>query len=475
MPSFEVGIVHLGFGGFHRGHLARYTHELMQQNFAENAKWGILGVGLMPQDQKVRDALIPQDCLYCLVERSSANNETVSVIGSVRDILYAADDAGKETLLRTIGENSNVKVVSMTVTEHGYCLSSATKKLNLDHPSIVHDLQYPRVPWSVVGVLVEGYRRRKEYGLRPFTSLSCDNVQHNGDLLRDAVITFAACLDADLATWISTYGRFPNSMVDRITPVTSQKNIDDLRLKYGIIDNWPIFCESFSQFVVEDDFADSRPPWESVGVQFVKDVTPYEMMKLRLLNASHHAIAALGDVAGYTYMHETIGDEYICRYMRALMDRETGPTLLPVPGLDLAVYKETLISRFANPAIQDTVLRVTIDTNLIIILSTIRDLRKLGKPINLSAIYLAGWLRRLNEGPNDKGMAVINRHPPAVLLKTIAKDHIGEPESLLKYTEVFGDLGKDQDAVELITRYYQMMVENGVIGTMKALSEQLKF
>jgi len=269
VPSFQAGIVHLGFGGFHRAHLARYTHELMQQDFAENAKWGILGVGLIPQDKKMNDALIPQDCLYCVVERSSADDETVSVIGSVRDHLYAADDAGRDTLINAIGENPNVKIVSITVTENGYCLNSATKKLNLDHPAIMHDLQHPKTPKTVIGVLVEGYRRRKEKGLRPFTSLSCDNIQHNGNLLRDAVLAFATSLDADLAAWISAHGRFPNSMVDRITPVTSPENIEHLRTKYGIIDNWPVFCESFSQFVVEDDFADSRPLWEHVGVQFV--------------------------------------------------------------------------------------------------------------------------------------------------------------------------------------------------------------
>jgi mannitol 2-dehydrogenase len=416
LPS-SCGIVHLGFGGFHRAHLARYTHLLMEIHEASRSEWAILGVGLLPSDLKMREALVPQDSLYTLVERDGRGGEVARVIGSVGGVLYAGEESGRRELLHTI-EDERVKIISLTVTEAGYCLNSVTKTLDFSHPLIAHDLLHPTSPKTTIGVIVESYRRRREKQRPPFTTMSCDNIQHNGHLLRAAVLAFARHIDPGLSDWIAEFGRFPNSMVDRITPVTTQENLEYLQAEYHVKDNWPVFCEAFTQFVVEDAFASNlRPQWELVGVQFVKDVTPYEMMKLRLLNGSHLAVACLGDLIGYTYIHESLQDEYIRRYMKALMDRETSLTLLPVPGIDLEQYKETLLVRFSNPSILDTVLRVATDAPLAVIIAILRDLLAQSLPIHLASFTLAAWLRRVRGGANDVGIEMTIRNPLKDLLR----------------------------------------------------------
>ncbi|HSU05775.1 MAG TPA: mannitol dehydrogenase family protein, partial [Acetobacteraceae bacterium] len=340
----RAGIVHLGLGGFHRAHMARYTHALMQQDAAALG-WAIAGAGLLPADRRMADSLNPQDGLYTLVERSGTN-ESVSVIGSIASVIFAGDSS---TALIDAIARPEIRIVSLTVTENGYCLNPATRLLDPDNALIRADLATPEAPRSAIGIIVESYRRRMQMRQAPFTALTCDNIQHNGNVLRGAVLALARLRDPALAEWIEANAAFPNTMVDRITPVTAPEDIAYLRRTYGIDDRWPVFCEDFTQWVIEDRFIAGRPAWEKVGAQFVPDVTPYEMMKLRLLNGSHLAVAALGRLAGYTYIHEAMADDLLRRLMAALMDRETGPTLPPVPGIDLAQYQTTLITRFANP------------------------------------------------------------------------------------------------------------------------------
>ena len=474
VPAFDParvspGIVHLGLGGFHRAHMARYTHNLMERR-PEALRWGIVGAGLMPGDKRMADSLLPQDGLYTLVERS-ATTEAVTVIGALCGVVFAGEDSS--ALLRAI-DDPRVRIVSLTVTENGYCLNRATKELDLDHPLIRRDLLDPARPASAIGMVVEGLRRRREAGQAPFTALTCDNIQHNGDVLRDAVLSLARARDPGLAGWIADAVRFPSTMVDRITPVTAPADAEWLRERRGVSDNWPVFSETFTQWVIEDRFGGERPPYEEVGAQFVDDVAPYEFMKLRLLNASHLAVSGLGRLAGYETIDESMADPLVTRMMVALMDRETGPTLLPVPGIDLPSYQRTLVERFANPAIRDTVDRVNTDAPLNVLVDPIRDRLSAGAPLDLLALALAAWLRRMN-GRDETGAAMEIRHPLATLLRERAEQGGPDPRPLLGIESLFGSMGTDPRLVGPVGRWLRLLYEKGSRATLAEASAALGF
>ncbi len=467
--SVAAGIVHLGVGGFHRAHMARFTHDLFEVEPTAR-EWGIVGAGLLPSDRRMHDVLTAQDCLYTLIERN-ASEETVSVIGSIAELVHSADDSA--ALLQII-ERPSIRIVSLTVTENGYCLNAATKKLDFAHPTIAADLANPERPHSAVAIIAEGLRCRMIGGRAAFTALSCDNIQHNGNVLRQAVLEFADRRDAKLAAWIERSGRFPNTMVDRITPVTSAKAVADLAARHGIDDGWPVFCETFRQWVIEDDFTQGRPQWERVGAQFVDDVAPYEFMKLRLLNTSHLAIAGLGRLAGYALVDETMGDARLRRYMRALMDRETGPTLPPVPGIDLAAYKATLIERFANPNIKDTVERVNTDAPLNVLVDPIRDRLRQDKSVELLALALAAWMRRMR-GVDERGERIDIHHPAADLLRDKAVEGGADPRAMLGIERLFGELARDERLVKAVGRWLGSLYAVGAAETLVRAEQELSF
>ncbi len=321
------GIVHLGLGGFHRAHMARYLHDLMLSD-PSALQWGIRGVGLRAVDRPLLKALADQDCLYTLIERDG-QDERHTVIGAIVEAIDAS--ARSASLLAAIA-SPETRILSLTVTEHGYCLDRATKRLDLAHSQIAHDQAHPAEPRSAVGVVVAALAERRRRGLGGLTVLSCDNIQHNGDVLRCAVADFAEAVDPGLAAWIAQHANFPNWMVDRITPQPTAPTIQDFRDRTGIDGAAPLVAEPFRQWVIEDRFVAGRPALERVGVQFVDDVAPYERMKLRLLNASHLALSGPGQLIGLTGIDETILHPLIRRYIVALMDRETGPTLDPVPA-----------------------------------------------------------------------------------------------------------------------------------------------
>ena len=474
VPRFDPaqvrgGIVHLGLGGFHRAHMARYTHDLMQRR-ADALGWGIIGAGLMPTDRRMRDSLRPQDNLYTLVERQ-ATEEKVAVIGSLADVVFAGDSSAG--LLAAI-DQTPIRIVSLTVTEHGYCLNRSTKQLDPEHPLIRRDLARPEQPSSAIGIVVEAYRRRMVAGSAPFTALSCDNIQHNGSVLRQAVLTLAEMRDPGLARWIAANGSFPSTMVDRITPVTAADDIAVLAERYGVIDRWPVFAESFTQWVIEDDFPGGRPPWEEVGAQFVTDVAPYEFMKLRLLNASHLAVAGVGRLIGHVTVAEAMADPPIARFMAALMDRETGPTLPEIPGIDLALYKETLIERFANHAIKDTVERVNTDAPLNVLVDPIRDRLRAGGSVELLALALAAWMRRVR-GEDEQGQPIEIRHPLAEELRAKAIEGGADPRPLLGIAQLFGDLGSDSRLDQPVGRWLESLYHAGAAATLAEASKRLGF
>jgi len=461
------GIVHLGLGGFHRAHMARYTHDLMEAQPGARA-WGIAGAGLLPADRAMHEALAPQDRLYTLVERSG-EQERVTVIGALTATIHAGEDSAP--LLDAI-DGDGVRIVSLTVTENGYCLNPATKRLDRENAAIAADLDHPATPHSAIGIIAEAYRRRMASGRRAFTALSCDNIPHNGVVLKQAVLDFARARDGELARWIEAEARFPSTMVDRITPRTRPQDVADLAARYGIVDAWPVFCETFTQWVIEDDFADGRPDWETVGAQFVPDVAPYEFMKLRLLNASHLAIAGLGQLAGYRFIHEAMADRRLRRYMADLMDRETGPTLPPVPGVNLDDYKTTLMERFANATIMDTVERVNADAPINLLVDPIRERLKTKASVDLLALALAAWLRRVR-GVDDAGRPIEVRHPMARLLRERAVEGGADPRPLLGIESLFGELGRNEYLVAAAGKWLASLYSVGAVETLRTLDELL--
>ena len=468
-PDYDLracrpGIVHLGFGGFHRAHAARYTHDLMQVQ-SEALAWGITGCGLMKVDREPIHALARQDGLYTLVERSRTR-DVATVVGSVCDVIYAAEDASE-----LLDRMDQARIVSLTVTESGYGLNRATKRLDPALPAIAGDLSDPSRPHTPVGLLVEAFRRRMQAGGPAFSAVSCDNIQHNGAVLSRVVHDYADRLDPRLAAWIAREARFPNTMVDRITPAAQSGDRAYIAEAFGVDDRWPTICEDFRQWVIEDDFADGRPDWDRVGAQFVADVAPYEFMKLRLLNASHLAVAGLGFLMGYDYIHQAMGDQRLSRYMQALMDRETGPTLYAVAGVNLQTYKATLIARFANPKIEDKVERVNNDAALNYLLDPIRDRLATGGGVDLLALGLAAWMRRVR-GEDERGAPIDVRHPLAANLRQCAQKGGGDPRPLFDLKSLFGDLGSNGRLVAVTERWLSALYELGACATLeRALGE----
>jgi mannitol 2-dehydrogenase len=449
--------------------MARYTHNLMNRR-PDSLEWGIVGVGLMPGDERMRESLVPQDALYTLVERQESN-ERVTVIGSLADVVYAGQSS--TDVLDAI-ESPAIRIVSLTVTESGYCLNSATKQLDPAHPLVVHDLAHPKRPRSAIGVIVEAYRRRILTRLPAFTALTCDNIQHNGVVLSRAVLAFARLRDPSLADWIAKNARFPNTMVDRITPVTTPDDVRYLAEHFAIDDRWPVFSELFSQWVIEDDFVGGRPAWEEVGAKFVPDVAPYEFMKLRLLNASHLAIAGLGRLAGYHYIHETLRDPSLRAYMTALMERETGPTLLSVPDIDLSAYKLQLLERFSNSKIKDTVDRVNADAPINLLIDPIRDRLTGAATVELLALGLAAWMRRVR-GEDESGRHIPVVHPLASQLRSRAIEGGSDPRPLLAISSLFGELAEHQSFIDVVQRWLTLLYNVGAKATLFQARQILDF
>lgn len=469
MTRVTPGIVHIGLGGFHRAHMARYTHDLMGIDEAALG-WGIQGAGLRASDTPLLHALNGQDCLFSLVEREG-DSENRAVIGSV----VAAIDASASTaaLLAAI-DDPRTRIVSATVTESGYHLDRATRQLDLADAAILRDLAEPHMARTLPGILVEGYRRRFERSMPAFTALSCDNIQHNGNVLKAAVLQLARQHDAGLADWIEDRASFPNTMVDRITPVPTAADIAALAAETKIDDRASLSAEIFRQWVIEDDFVSGRPAWEKVGAQFVADVTPYEFMKLRLLNTSHLAVSALGQLSGHALVSEAVGDALIRRHMTALMDMEITPTLLPIPGIDLDAYKARLIVRFANPAIQDTTQRVNTDAPINILLDPLRDRLAANQSIELLALALAAWLRRAR-GTDDRGQAIQVVHPMAALLAEQAERGDRDPAPLLSITALFGELGRDPRLVATVGKWLSSLYDVGTRATLAKAAAQGAF
>ncbi|ASW54866.1 mannitol dehydrogenase family protein [Plantactinospora sp. KBS50] len=433
----RTGIVHLGVGGFHRAHQAMYLDRLMARGRALD--WAICGVGVLPGDRRMRDALVAQDGLYTLVTKAPDGTLAARVIGSIREYLLAPDDP--EAVLARLAD-PRTRIVSLTVTEGGYNFSPVTGEFDAGQPDVAADLPADAPPRTVFGLVTTALARRRERGLAPFTVMSCDNIQGNGDAARRSFVAFARLRDPDLGDWTAERVSFPNSMVDRITPGTTEEDIAEVRRRFGVADRWPVVCEPFTQWVLEDDFPAGRPPLEEAGVQLVADVEPYELMKLRLLNASHQALCYFAHLAGYRLVHEAAQDPLFADFLRSYMEREATPTLAPVPGVDLAEYRRSLLDRFSNAGVRDTVARLCAESSDRIpkwLLPVVRHNLTHGGEVHRAAAVVASWARYA-EGVDEQGrpIEVVDRLRDR--LTTAARRQRTEPLAFLADPELFGDL-----------------------------------
>ncbi|MGY1783677.1 mannitol dehydrogenase family protein [Geodermatophilus sp. SYSU D00698] len=432
--ALTPSVVHLSVGGFSRAHQLTYFDEVAQQRIS--AEWGVVGVGL--RARRLREALAPQDNLYTVVERSP-DGERARVVGVLTDYLFAPD--APDAVLDRLSD-PRTRVVTMTITGAGYLLDPTTGVFAPDD-DVRHDLAHPGAPRTVFGFLVEALDRRRRAGTAPFTVVSCDNLHRNGDATRTAVTGFAALRDEVLARWITDRVAFPSSMVDRITPQTTPEEREALARRHGIDDRWPVVTEPFSQWVIEDSFCNGRPPLDAVGVRFVRDVTDHELMKTRLLNASHSALGYLGTLAGHERIDVLMGDPVFAAYAARLMDDEVTP-LIPVPeGIDLDEYKATLLQRFANPAIADRLSRLCRRGSTKLphhLLPSLRQALAEDRPHALLTLALAGWVRYLQQA-DEHGRSLPIEDDRGLHLQALARAGGDDPRLLLTDEPVFGDLG----------------------------------
>ena len=460
-----TGIVHLGVGGFHRAHEAMYLDRLMAAG--EAMDFAICGIGVLPSDRRMKDALDAQDGLYTLVLKHADGTLEPRVIGSIREYLLAPDDP--DAAIEKLADPAT-RIVSLTITEGGYNFNAVTGDFVADAPDVVHDLSSGELPRTAFGLVVEALVRRRERGVAPFTVMSCDNIQGNGDAARKSFAAFATLRDPELGRWVREEVRFPNCMVDRITPVTTPEDQAELARSFGVDDAWPVVCETFTQWVLEDDF-DDRPPFEDAGVQVVSDVEPYELMKLRLLNASHQALCYVGYLAGYRLVHEVTLDPLFAAFVRAYMDREGTPTLQPVPGVDLDAYKDELIERFSNSQVRDTVARLCAESSDRIpkwLLPVVRwNLANDGEVLR-SAAVIASWAR-YSEGVDEEGepIQVVDRLKDQ--LRASAQRQHDDPLAFLRDRDVFGDLVDDERFTAVYARVLASFHERGARATLADL------
>ena len=471
MPNYDrrnvtPGIVHLGVGGFHRAHQAMYLDRLL--NAGVSPEWGICGVGVLPADRAMRDALRAQDFLYTLVEKHSSGRYEARVIGSIIGYLYAPE--APEAVIDRLAD-PRTQIVTLTITEGGYAIDDVAGKFNPRAPLVADDLEPGARPRSAFGLLAAALARRRDAGSAPFTIVSCDNLQGNGALAHEALIGFTTLLDPELADWIKREVRFPNSMVDRITPASTDEDREEVRVRFGISDRWPVVCEPFVQWVLEDSYSSRRPPLEDAGVQVVASVAPYELMKLRLLNGSHQGLCYFGRLCGYTYIHEAAQDPLFRRFLRGYMNREATPSLDPVPGVDLSAYKDTLVERFSNAEIGDTIARVCAGSSDRIpkwVLPVIRYELAHDGPISHSAAIVASWARYA-EGVDEQGrpIEIVDRRRARVM--ELAARQKDDPTLFITNRELFGDLADNQRFVDAYLAALNSLHEHGARRTLEAL------
>lgn len=462
-------IVHFGFGAFHRAHQALLTDRVLN---AGGGDWGICEISLFNGDT-LMSQLRAQDHLFTVLEKGAEGNQPI-VVGAVHECLNARLDS-LAAIIEKFCE-PQVAIVSLTITEKGYCIDPATGKLDTQNARIVHDLENPSAPHSAPGIIVEALHRRRERGLAPFTVLSCDNIPANGHVVKNAVLGMAQKRSPALATWIAEQVSFPGTMVDRIVPAATDASLAEIARELGVEDPCAISCEPFIQWVVEDRFVAGRPRWELAGVQMVEDVLPWEQMKLRMLNGSHSFLAWLGYLAGHAHISDCMNDEVFRQAARRLMLDEQAPTL-QITGVDLTAYADSLLARFSNPALQHRTWQIAMDGSQKLpqrMLAGIRVhlARKSAWP--LLALGVAGWMRYVS-GVDEAGNVIDVRDPLSDKIRDLvaASGDDRRVSALLTLTEIFGqDLPADPRFVQAIDEAYQRLVER---GARQAIIDTLNF
>ena len=458
--------MHLGVGAFHRAHIAAYVDAILKIA----PSWGIIGASLRRPD--TREALAPQDFLYTLIKRSGAGTD-IRVIGSLLEVL---DAATQRPALIAAMTDARIRIVSLTVTEKGYCHDPATGALDPRHPDIVHDLATPEAPVSAPGLIVRALELRRAAACAPFTVLSCDNLPANGETTARVVIGFAALRDPALANHIAREVAFPSTMVDRIVPATTDADRDLVLQEMGFRDAWPVVTEPFTQWVIEDRFPAGRPPLEAAGAQLVADVRLFELMKLRMLNGSHSIIAYLGYLGGYAYVSEAMADPALQSLIHGFMTEEVIGTL-PKDFCDLAAYRDALLERFHNPALRHRTWQIAMDGSQKLpqrLLGTIRDRLARNLPVTRAALGVAAWMRYVT-GVDEQGREIEVRDPLSARLRSISES-AGESsprlaDGLLGVTEIFGnDLPRSETLRTQLVVHLSSLYQNGALKTIQSVA-----
>jgi fructuronate reductase len=460
-----VGVVHLGLGAFHRAHQAAYTDDVLPRD----PRWGICGVSL--KTPRATAGLAAQDGLYTVLTKA-ADGTSARVIGSLREALFLGIDRAR---LMSRFADAAVTVVTLTVTEKGYCHDPASGNLNTAHRDIVHDLAHPDVPVSAPGVLVAGLAARRAAGAGGINVVCCDNLPHNGRVVEGIVAAYAQRIDPALADWIGANVAFPATMVDRIVPATTEADIAEVARRLGVADAAPVVCEPFTQWVIEDRFVAPRPAWETVGAQMVADVAPFETMKLRLLNGSHSTLAYLGFLAGHEFIWQASTDPDLARLVERQMTEEIVPTLAEPPGTDLAAYCRELMARFRNPALPHRTEQIAMDGSQKLpqrLLNTIRDRLARGAAIAHLPLAVGAWIRYAS-GSDEHGRPIAVSDPLAPTFAAIVDRAQGDPARIaagfLDLAQVFGaDLTTNHAFRAAVTDNVVRLFRDGVRRTLAA-------
>ncbi|WP_308364014.1 MULTISPECIES: mannitol dehydrogenase family protein [unclassified Microbulbifer] len=464
-----TGIVHLGIGAFHRAHQAWYTEQVLE----DGSDWGIVAASL--RSPTVRDQLAPQNYLYSLVEKSN-DGEKVRVIGCVQDV-YVAPESPRALLDAMTQEG--VRIVSLTITEKGYCHHPSSGELNLQHPDIQHDLANPQAPKSALGFIVYALRERMQKGLPGFTLLSCDNLPSNGKVLQRVLFQFADQLEPEFAAWVRENTRCPCTMVDRIVPATTDSDRDALEELLGVRDNAAVMAEPFSQWVVEDNFLRGRPAWEKAGATFVDDVEVFELIKLRLLNGCHSLLAYSGYLAGFETVADVMQEPAFAALAERFLADEASAAVEAPADFDLAAYRGQLLERFANRALKHRTWQIAMDGSQKIPqrwLGTLRHQLQNGGSIELLCLALACWIRYVS-AEDDAGKPIEVSDPLAQELKALCDANAGNPRELatafLGFAPVFGeDLQKSEALQQALTAQLELLAKQGVLNTVRMQMEE---
>lgn len=461
--DLSAGIVHIGVGNFHRAHQAVYLDDLF--NTGEGHDWALIGAGVRDADELMRQKLLAQDLYTTTIEQES-DHSSVRVIGAMIDYIKPGDHA---LLIARLADPA-IRIVSLTITEGGYYIASATGMFNPTHSDIVHDASSPSNPKSVFGLLLAGLMQRRAAGVAPFTIMSCDNIPHNGDVTRNSMIGLAKLIGGGLDVWVQENVAFPNGMVDRITPATTDRERKLLCDQFGIEDQWPVFCEGFKQWVLEDNFPAGRPALEKVGVQFVSDVSPFELMKIRILNGGHAVIAYPAALMDIHFVHEAMENAVVKGFLDKIEIDEILPCVPPVPDTNIHDYYELIVRRFTNPKIGDTITRLCFDGSNRqpkFIIPTISDRLAQAKSVSGLALVSALWCRYCH-GKTDSGIEIASNDPSQWdRLQAVAFAAKSDPSLWLGMHDIYGDTATSPSFQTAFANALNALWRNGTAKTLQ--------